>query len=80
MKKTLVLSNWANNTQKVGVTEESVGALAKAHRQERQMIRMGYRWIRVNERMTVLVPCDDNGKPTKEGERRIERMRNHLAR
>ena len=35
-------------------------------------IKEGWRWIKVNERLKILVPCDKHGNPTKEGLEKIQ--------
>ena len=57
------------------VSESSRKALDRERKREMDKIRHGYRWIRLSERTKVLVPCDKDGKPTKEGLRIIGEMR-----
>lgn len=64
------INNWVfdNST----VTEKDVKALEKAKKQEQRNTKKGYRYIRVTPRISLHVPCDKNGNPTKEGQRRIK--------
>lgn len=53
-------------------------ALERAKAQEKKRLKQGWRWIRVSNLSKILVPCDKNGKPTKEGQRRIDVLRNKV--
>lgn len=53
-------------------------ALEKAKDIESKKIEQGWRWIRISYLSKILVPCDKNGKPTKEGQRRIDVLRNKV--
>lgn len=67
------------NTQsyKDGIEKDkSLRALEKAKRLEKQRIKQGWRHVKVNERLQVFVPCDKNGKPTHDGQRRINAIIN----
>ena len=64
------ISNWIHN--KCSVAEKDRQALEKAKKLEAKQEKSGYRWVKVNERNKVFVPCDKKGKPTKEGLRKIE--------
>lgn len=70
-------NNWINNTEKV--TDASVRAAEKAHRQEERRLKKGWRWVKITPRTRILVPCDKNGNPTKEGQRLIEETRKICA-
>ena len=64
-------------TFKEGVEKEnSIKALEKAKRLEAKRKKAGWRYVKVDARLQVFVPCDENGKPTKEGKERIERVIN----
>ena len=67
------INNWVH--EKGNVTEKDLAALDKAKKQEKQYTRKGYRWIKINERLQLFVPCDKNGKPTTEGQRRISLLK-----
>lgn len=58
--------------------DEATKALTKAKAQEKKRLKQGWRWIRISNLSKVLVPCDKNGKPTKEGQRRIDVLRNKV--
>jgi hypothetical protein len=68
--------NWVH--EKGGVTDKDIKALEKAKRIEARLERHGYKWIRVNPRVTILVPCDKKGNPTEEGLRKIELLKKAL--
>ncbi len=53
-------------------------ALAKAKSIEQKKIRQGWRWVRISKLSKILVPCDKNGKPTKEGQKRIDTVKNNI--
>lgn len=71
------ITNWIHD--KSAVTEKDKCVLEKAKRQEQKKIKKGYRWIKINERNKIFVPCDKKGKPTKEGERKIQLFKNALG-
>lgn len=47
-------------------------ALERVRKRENQLKKKGWRWIRVNNRLQVFVPCTKSGKPTKFGENLIK--------
>ena len=51
-------------------------ALLRAKIIERRKLRNGWRYIQVNKATQLLVPCDDKGKPTKEGQQKIDEYLN----
>ena len=53
-------------------------ALAKAKSVEQKKIRQGWRWVKISKLSKILVPCDKNGEPTTEGQRRIDELRNKV--
>lgn len=54
------------------VTEEDFKGLKVAHKQEAKLIKEGWRYYKINDRLRVLVPFGNDGKPTKKGKRMIE--------
>ena len=52
----------------------AIRALNKARKMESCLLKSGHRYIKVNSNTQVLVPCDKHGKPTKEGEKIIEKI------
>lgn len=68
--------NWVY--EKGGVTEKDIKALEKAKRLESRQERHGYKWVNVNSRTSILVPCDKEGNPTVEGLRKIELLKKSL--
>lgn len=63
-------TNWS--TLKPNVTENDIKALAKAKRMEKKLEKDGWKWIKINPRTMIFVPCDKEGKPTKKGEEMIK--------
>lgn len=70
-------TNWSSKI-KPTVAESDRKNLEIAKRYENKKIKEGWRWIKVNERLKMLVPCDRHGNPTKEGLEKIERQKSGL--
>ena len=60
------------------VTESDRKLLEKAKRHERMLEKENWRWYKINNRIRVLVPFGEDGKPTPEGERIIAKQRELL--
>jgi hypothetical protein len=71
------VTNWVHDNGVV--SEKDRITLEKAKRIERKQTKNGYRWIEINERNKIFVPCDKKGNPTKEGERKIQLFKNALG-
>ena len=69
--------NWVHDNGVV--SEKDRITLEKAKRIENKNLKKGYRWIEINERNKIFVPCDKKGNPTKEGERKIQLFKNALG-
>jgi hypothetical protein len=54
------------------VTDDDIKGLSTAHKQERKLMKDGWRYYKVSERLMVLVPFGEDGKPTKKGMQMIE--------
>jgi hypothetical protein len=67
------INNWVH--EKGNVTDKDRMALERAKKIEKNLKKNGYRWIKINERLQTFVPCDENGKPTLEGERKIAMLK-----
>lgn len=67
------INNWVH--EKGNVTDKDRLALERAKKIEKNLKKNGYRWIKINERLQTFVPCDENGKPTLEGERKIAMLK-----
>lgn len=67
------INNWVH--EKGNVTDKDRLALERAKKMEHKLEKQGYRWIKINERLQTFVPCDENGKPTLEGERKIAMLK-----
>lgn len=52
------------------VTRESERARAEMHRK----FKLGWRFVLAAPNLRILVPCDENGKPTEDGQRRIDAL------
>ena len=46
--------------------------LRKMKSVEHDKMLFGWRYVKIDSRTTLLVPCDKNGEPTEEGKRKIE--------
>jgi len=62
-------TNWVH--EKGNVTDKDRLALERAKKIEQKLKKKGYRWIKINERLQTFVPCDEDGNPTLEGQRKI---------
>ena len=58
------------------VSDSDHKALKAAKRLEERRIKDGWRYVQVTPMMQVFVPCDKKGKPTTEGQRRIDEIIN----
>ena len=67
------ISNWVH--EEGNVTDKDRLALERAKKMENKLKKNGYRWIKINERLQTFVPCDENGKPTIEGESKIAMLK-----
>lgn len=54
--------------------ERAEKVLLKARNTEKRLIEDGWRYVKVDERRTVLIPCDKEGNPTKQGQKTIEKL------
>ena len=69
------LENTANFKEK-SEKDRATKALSKAKKLEGKRLSQGWRYIFATPNIQVLVPCDKNGKPTAEGQRRIDEIVN----
>ena len=67
------INNWVH--EEGNVTDKDSLALERAKKMEHKLNKNGYRWIKINERLQTFVPCDENGKPTLEGELKIAMLK-----
>ena len=66
-------TNWVfDNTN---VSEKDIRALEKAKRMEKEKLAQGYRYVKINDKMQVLVPFGKDGKPTAKGEEIIRQKK-----
>lgn len=69
------MANWVYENK--GVSDKDEKALEKAKQQERAKIKKGWKYFVINSRLKVLVP-HKHGKPTEEGERIIQSIKDFL--
>ena len=60
------------------VTEKDIKALERAKKIEARLEKHGYKWVKINERLEIFVPCDKNGNPTLDGQRRIALLKANM--
>ena len=60
------------------VTEKDIKALERAKKIEDSLEKHGYKWVKINERLKIFVPCDNNGNPTLEGQRRLALLKANM--
>lgn len=70
-----VISNWVYNKDEV--RKKDLKALSKAKVMEENDEKNGYRWIKINNRLSIHVPCDKNGNPTKIGLEKIKKLKEY---
>ena len=70
-------TNWSS-TIKPSRTDYDVRGLEKAKKRELLMIKNGWRWKKINGRISVFVPCDKNGNPTEQGLKIIKKQKSLL--
>ena len=70
------ITNWVHNEGVV--TEKDIKALERAKKIEARLEKHGYKWVKINERLEIFVPCDNNGNPTLEGQRRIALLKANM--
>ena len=69
-------TNWVHDEGVV--TEKDIKALEHAKKIEAMLEKHGYKWVKINERLEIFVPCDKNGNPTLEGQRRIALLKANM--
>ena len=69
-------TNWVHDEGVV--TEKDIKALEHAKYIEAMLEMHGYKWVKINERLEIFVPCDKNGNPTFEGQRRIALLKANM--
>ena len=62
-------TNWA--AWKPAVTENDKKTLAKANRIEKKLEKEGWRWVKIDKRTMIFVPCNKKGEPTEKGKEMI---------
>jgi len=70
-----VMSNWVFNKDEV--RKKDLKALSEAKIMEKNDEKKGYRWIKINNRLSIHVPCDKDGNPTKKGLEKIKKLKEY---
>lgn len=70
-------TNWVH--EEGVVTEKDIKALERAKKIEARLEKHGYKWVKINERLKIFVPCDKNGNPTLDGQRRIALLKANMG-
>ena len=70
------ITNWVH--EEGVVTEKDIKALERAKKIEARLEKHGYKWVKINERREIFVPCDKNGNPTLDGQRRIALLKANM--
>lgn len=70
------ITNWLHDEGVV--TEKDIKALERAKKIEARLEKHGYKWVKINDRIEIFVPCDNNGNPTLEGQRRIALLKANM--
>lgn len=73
-----ILLNTENPCEELSPTKAQ-RIVEKNIQKEQRLFEKGWRWVKVNNTLQVFVPCDKDGKPTKEGERKIKRRKEILG-
>lgn len=60
------------------ISEATKAAVKKAAKREERQIKHGWRWIKVGKITQIFVPCDKDGNPTPDGQKRIERLKKNM--
>lgn len=66
-----ILSSMENPCEELPPTKAQ-RIVEKNMQKEQRLFEKGWRWVKVSDTLKVFVPCDKDGKPTKEGERKIK--------
>lgn len=68
-------NNWATDFRTV--TEKDRNALNDKHRQEEKLIKHHHwKWYKIKDKLSVLVPYDDDGNITAKGREIIKNIQN----
>lgn len=59
--------------------DKALKGLCKSKALMEQREKQGWRFVKISPTTEIQVPCDENGNPTKKGEEKIQRMREHLS-
>lgn len=64
--------------EKEQVKNAAKKAAEKGAKQEERLIRKGWRWVTINARTKLLVPCLKDGTPTEDGQKKIDQFKKML--
>lgn len=66
------INNWVHEKT---VSDASLKAAERARKVEHQRERKGWRYVTIDSRTKILVPCDKDGNPTKKGKEMIAEVK-----
>lgn len=67
-----IFSNMENVCNTESSSTKTQRIVEKNMQKEQRLLKKGWRWVKVDGTLQVFVPCDKDGKPTQEGERKIK--------
>lgn len=68
--------NWANAQSEATIIATKAAKLEEKIEKERA--KNGWRWVKIDIRNKLFVPCDKNGEPTDKGKIMIEKFKNNI--
>jgi len=71
-------TNWVSQSASPTVTESDRKGLEKAQKQEKKLLKHGYRWVKINDKLKIFVECDKKGHPTEKGQRVIAETKRRM--
>lgn len=78
-----ITQNYYNNDYETVVSAQVTDAARKCVIKQREKelkdMKKGWKFVKIAKDYQVFVPCDENGEPTEEGKKRIERQLNLLG-
>lgn len=74
---TAYTNNWVHDNN--APSEASRRTLEKVKKMEKEKIKEGWRWIKLNQRTRFLVPCDKKGEPTEDGRRMMSEILERIS-
>lgn len=71
-------TNWITQRASSSVTDTDRKALEKAQKQEKKLLKHGYRWVKINDKLKIFVECDKKGHPTEKGQHVIAETKRRM--